>query len=57
MVWQILGMLAAGESVKEILEDFPSLRRKHIQAALEYVSEVVQEGIFIPRRTHEVISR
>ena len=57
MVWQILGMLAAGESIKEILEDFPSLTKEHIKAALEYASEIVQERIFIPRRTYEVISR
>jgi hypothetical protein len=33
------------------------LTKEHIKSALEYASEVVQEGIFIPRRTHEVISR
>ena len=32
MVWQILEMLAAGETVQDILEDFPSIDREHIAA-------------------------
>lgn len=39
MVWQILEMLSAGETVEEIMEDFPSLNRKHIQAALDFAAE------------------
>ena len=57
MVWQILEMLADGETIEEILEDFPSLSQQHIKSALEYVTQIVQEGVFIPRPTHEVISR
>lgn len=41
MVWQILEMLSAGETRKEILENFPSLNHKHIQAALEFAAERV----------------
>ena len=57
MVWQVLEMLAHGETIEEILEDFPSLTQQHIKAALEYVTQIVQEGIFIPHPTHEVIGR
>lgn len=41
MVWQILEMLSAGETIEEIVENFPSLNRKHIQAALEFAAERV----------------
>lgn len=41
MVWQILKMLAAGESVEEILQDFPSLKRAHISVALEYAAQMI----------------
>lgn len=34
MVWQILQMLEAGLSKKEIIKQFPGLTVKHIKAAL-----------------------
>ncbi|MBI3305353.1 DUF433 domain-containing protein [Candidatus Parcubacteria bacterium] len=40
MVWQILEMLAGGETMEEIIEDFPSLTPAHIHAALEYAASV-----------------
>lgn len=39
----ILGQLAAGREVEEILEDFPDLERDDILAALEYAAAAVQE--------------
>lgn len=39
MVWQILEMLSAGETIEEILENYPSLNRSHIKAALEFAAE------------------
>ena len=54
MVWQILEMLSAGEKAAEILKDFPSLTRAHIQAALEYAAQVVegkQFFLFTPNET------
>lgn len=39
MVWQILEMLASSETVEEILENYPSLNRNHIKAALEFAAE------------------
>jgi uncharacterized protein (DUF433 family) len=37
-VSDILGWLASGMSTAEILEDFPSLKKEHIQAALEFAA-------------------
>ena len=45
MVWQVLSMLGHGETIEEILKAFPSLNKKHIQAALDYAGQVVQ-GFF-----------
>jgi len=39
----IMGQLAAGRSVEEILTDFPDLQRPDITAALEYAAAAVQE--------------
>jgi uncharacterized protein (DUF433 family) len=39
----ILGQLAAGQSVDEILSDFPDLEAADIPAALEYAAAAVQE--------------
>lgn len=48
MVWQILEMLAAGETVDEIIEDFPSITREHIAAALRHAARVTEGEKFIP---------
>ncbi|MDQ3887629.1 MAG: DUF433 domain-containing protein [Actinomycetota bacterium] len=39
----VLGQLAAGRGVGEILEDFPDLEPEDIRAALEYAAAAVQE--------------
>lgn len=55
MIWQVLELLAAGETSREILKAFPSLRPAHIKAALEYASSITQEHYAIvntsPERT------
>jgi uncharacterized protein (DUF433 family) len=43
MVWHVLEMLGAGDSVNDILEAFPSLRPAHVRAALEYASSLTKE--------------
>lgn len=48
MVWQVLDMLAAGESIQEILEDFPSLAPRHIKAALEFAARTAEGERFVP---------
>ncbi|MFA6048110.1 MAG: DUF433 domain-containing protein [Parcubacteria group bacterium] len=47
MVWQVLDMLAAGETSAEIIRDFPSLTKRHISAALRYASTITQKNYVI----------
>ena len=42
-VVDVIGFLAAGMSVKEILEDFPDLEEEDIYAACEYVTMVLAD--------------
>lgn len=42
MVSTILGALAGGDSIEIILEDYPSLAREDIQAALTFASQLTQ---------------
>jgi len=57
MVWQVLEMLAAGETAKTIREDFPSLNAKHIHAALEYAAQVTGGERFFPYPAHAAAGR
>ena len=56
MVWQVLEMLASGESEKNIIEAFPHLSQKHIKAALEYASSLMKEGYAILNTRPEISS-
>ncbi|OGY22763.1 MAG: hypothetical protein A2172_03955 [Candidatus Woykebacteria bacterium RBG_13_40_15] len=47
MVWQVLEMLSAGESSKQIMEAFSSLTERHIKAALDYASSITREGYVV----------
>ena len=40
LVANILGSLGAGESVDEVLEDYPSLTREDVLAALQFAGEL-----------------
>lgn len=42
MVWQVLAMLEGGLAIEEILEDYPSLTKAHIKAALRYAAELTR---------------
>ena len=57
MVWQILEMLAAGEDGESILKAFPSLKRKHVRAALEYASSLTRENYVIVNTQPSVSAR
>jgi uncharacterized protein (DUF433 family) len=43
MVRQILDMAAEGDSIDQMLQDYPSLKREDVVAALQYASELVDE--------------
>jgi uncharacterized protein (DUF433 family) len=44
-IHQIVGMLAHGDSIEGILEDFPNLTREDVLAALEYAAALTEEQI------------
>jgi uncharacterized protein (DUF433 family) len=37
-VHQLVRMLANGDTIEQLLDEYPSLKRQHIQAALEYAA-------------------
>lgn len=39
----VLGQLAAGRGVEQVLEDYPYLEREDVLAALEYAAAAAQE--------------
>ena len=47
MVWQVLEMLEAGKSAKEIVKAFPSLTSKHIQAIFQYAASLTKGGNYV----------
>ena len=47
MVWQVLEMLAVGETQESIFKAFPSLEKQHIKSALDYASSITREGYVI----------
>ncbi len=47
MVWQVLELLAGGETPEDIRKAYPSLTLKHIHAALEYASTLTREHYVI----------
>jgi uncharacterized protein (DUF433 family) len=49
MVKNILGMVAGGYTVPQILNAYPELTHQDVTAALEYASQVVDEEKVIPR--------
>ncbi len=40
LVSTILGALGAGDSIEDILEDYPNITREDIEAALEFASQL-----------------
>jgi uncharacterized protein (DUF433 family) len=44
-VHQIIRMLANGDTIEELLEDYPSLEREDILACLEYAASLAEEEI------------
>lgn len=44
-VTAVLGQLASGQSIDQILEDYPYLERADIYAVLEFAAEAVQREL------------
>ena len=49
MVTNILGMVAGGYTVAQIIDAYPELTNDDVTAALEYASQVIDEEKVIPR--------
>jgi uncharacterized protein (DUF433 family) len=47
-VHQILQMLANGDSVEELLEEYPFIKNKDILACLEYAGSLAEEQLSPP---------
>lgn len=45
MVWQIVSFLAAGDSIEDILAEYPQLTREDVQACLAYAAETTKERV------------
>jgi uncharacterized protein (DUF433 family) len=44
-VHQIVHMLAHGDTVEDLLAEYPSLRREDIMACLDYAAELAEEQV------------
>jgi uncharacterized protein (DUF433 family) len=44
-VHQVIRMLANGDKIEELLEDYPSLKAEDIYACLEYAASLAEEQI------------
>ena len=44
-VHQIIGMLANGDTIEELLKEYPSLQRDDILACLNYAASLAEEQI------------
>ena len=44
-VHQIIGMLANGDTIDELLEEYPSLQRTDILACLDYAASLAEEHV------------
>ena len=49
MVTNILGMMAGGSSMKELLDAYPEITEADVSAALEYASQIIDEEKIIGR--------
>jgi uncharacterized protein (DUF433 family) len=44
-VYQILRMLAHGDTIEDLLEEYPSLTREDILASLDYAASLAEEQV------------
>ena len=48
----VLASLAAGDSVEDILADFPALNAEHVRAAIAFVAASAEENLPVPSTPH-----
>lgn len=48
----VLASLAAGDSVENILGDFPALNAEHVQAAIAFAAASAEEDLPVPATPH-----
>ena len=48
----VLASLAAGDSVEEILADFPALNAEHVRAAIAFAAASAEEDLPVPPTPH-----
>ena len=48
----VLASLAAGDSVEQILADFPALKAEHVQAAIAFAAASAEEDLPVPATPH-----
>jgi len=48
----VLASLAAGDSVEEILLDFPALKVEHVKAAIAFAAASAEEDLPVPATPH-----
>ena len=48
----VLASLAAGEEAEKILEQFPTLKAKHIRAAIAFAAASAEEDLPVPETPH-----
>ena len=44
-VYQIIGMLANGDTIEELMKEYPSLERDDVLACLSYAASLAEEQI------------
>jgi len=44
-VYQIIRMLANGDSIEDLLQEYPSLKREDILACLDYAASLAEEEV------------
>jgi uncharacterized protein (DUF433 family) len=44
----VIGSLADGDTVDDILKDYPSITREDVQAAMRFAAEAVNRSDFVP---------
>ncbi len=47
-VSMIIGSVADGMSIDEIIDAYPQLKKESVQAALAYAADIIRQEVFLP---------